>query len=342
MSHIKQLITLSKTAAHRPDWVQGPGGNTSVKLDDGTMLIKASGCLLKEVDETNAWTRVNTAAILQVLRAEDIQPGDPAAMERINDAILASVIETAQQGLKPSMETAFHCLYPKYVLHTHNMWANILLCSDGFDMLENCFTGDEDYTISLLKDYYTPGAELSWWLGQLYRFEEAMPQVTLMPNHGIIIAAGTMEAVTAIHDDVQFRLLRYLRLSEKDYPVYQLDYHEGRYAIICDELKSWLLEYDADFIFEEYLFPDQIIYLNGADFSTMDDEAKIFFDRFTDTFYIKAAEKEAATIAELIIAVTFLYHQIKQRQLEPLTINFEIAKLRGLDSEQHRVSQLKK
>ena len=43
----KQLLAdfsrLSKTAGARADYVQGGGGNTSVKLSGGLMAIKASG-----------------------------------------------------------------------------------------------------------------------------------------------------------------------------------------------------------------------------------------------------------------------------------------------------------
>ena len=40
---------LSQTAGARADYVQGGGGNTSVKLADGLMAIKASGYCLKDI-----------------------------------------------------------------------------------------------------------------------------------------------------------------------------------------------------------------------------------------------------------------------------------------------------
>ena len=41
---------ISKTAGTRADYVQGGGGNTSVKLNDGLMAIKASGFCLSDIE----------------------------------------------------------------------------------------------------------------------------------------------------------------------------------------------------------------------------------------------------------------------------------------------------
>ena len=40
---------LSNRIGARPDYVQGGGGNTSVKLDGGLMAVKASGFRLSDV-----------------------------------------------------------------------------------------------------------------------------------------------------------------------------------------------------------------------------------------------------------------------------------------------------
>ena len=51
-----QLIEISRAVGADPDWVQGGGGNTSVKSPDGKrMFIKASGTALSEMDELRGW-----------------------------------------------------------------------------------------------------------------------------------------------------------------------------------------------------------------------------------------------------------------------------------------------
>ena len=59
MSDLSDLVSLSREAGSRVDYVQAGGGNTSVKLDDGYMAIKASGYLLKEMTESYGFVAVD-------------------------------------------------------------------------------------------------------------------------------------------------------------------------------------------------------------------------------------------------------------------------------------------
>ena len=64
MIEIENFIKLSKYAGERFDLVQAAGGNSSVKLKNNEMLIKASGFLLSDLDKNNGYSRVNTKKIL--------------------------------------------------------------------------------------------------------------------------------------------------------------------------------------------------------------------------------------------------------------------------------------
>ena len=58
------MIDISQYAGSRTDYTQGGGGNTSVKNDkEGLMLIKASGCRLKDINETIAFVAVDKKKI---------------------------------------------------------------------------------------------------------------------------------------------------------------------------------------------------------------------------------------------------------------------------------------
>ena len=52
---LEQFSRMSKTSGSRADYVQGGGGNTSVKLDDTLMAIKASGFCLKDIEIDKAY-----------------------------------------------------------------------------------------------------------------------------------------------------------------------------------------------------------------------------------------------------------------------------------------------
>ena len=48
---LEAFAKVSGIAGARADYVQGGGGNTSVKLADGLMAIKASGFCLKDIEK---------------------------------------------------------------------------------------------------------------------------------------------------------------------------------------------------------------------------------------------------------------------------------------------------
>ena len=50
-AEIKDLIKVSHYAAASKAYIQGGGGNTSVKLDDRQMAVKASGCKLSDMND---------------------------------------------------------------------------------------------------------------------------------------------------------------------------------------------------------------------------------------------------------------------------------------------------
>ena len=54
-ARLSEFSRVSKTVGARADYVQGGGGNTSVKLDGGLMAIKASGFCLKDIEVDKAY-----------------------------------------------------------------------------------------------------------------------------------------------------------------------------------------------------------------------------------------------------------------------------------------------
>ncbi|NMA66786.1 MAG: class II aldolase/adducin family protein, partial [Clostridiaceae bacterium] len=55
----KELEAISQYAGKRIDYVQGGGGNTSVKLNDEFMAVKASGYKLSQITENEGYVVVN-------------------------------------------------------------------------------------------------------------------------------------------------------------------------------------------------------------------------------------------------------------------------------------------
>ena len=69
---LAELLEISHAIGSKSDYVQGGGGNTSVKSADGrTMAIKASGTTLGQMSETAGWAELDLAKVLSFFdRAE--------------------------------------------------------------------------------------------------------------------------------------------------------------------------------------------------------------------------------------------------------------------------------
>ncbi|MBL9110411.1 MAG: class II aldolase/adducin family protein [Myxococcales bacterium] len=94
-----------------PDWVQGPGGNVSVK--EGDMLhVKASGKRLRDMGKPGSIATVPLADARAALE------GDKEAEAR-----------TFARTPRPSLETYFHAIGAKVVIHTHAVGAMLVACS---------------------------------------------------------------------------------------------------------------------------------------------------------------------------------------------------------------------
>jgi len=145
-------------------WVQGAGGNVSVK-QGGDLYVKASGTLLAEVHESR---NVAVAPLELVTRGfED------AGAER----------ELFDRSPRPSMETWFHALPFPVVAHTHPAAVLALACSDRSAPV---FPGVT--TVDL--EYVRPGKELA------IAMFEALPAgcaevVFLLRNHGLVVGAAS-------------------------------------------------------------------------------------------------------------------------------------------------------
>ncbi len=334
---IQNFIKLSSYVAHQIDVVQGAGGNSSFKFNDGEMLIKASGMLLKEIETNEAYVQLTTTKIVELIKRDNFDVNNSEHIQQLNE----TVIKNSTGVLKPSMETSFHCLYHKYVLHTHNVFANVFLCSDHFEILDNCFEDEEAYTVEMLKDYHTPGSELSWHIYNQFRFKESFPNVTFLPNHGVIYSHNDFDELLKIYDDVQKRLLGLLQFNIKEYPTFLLNAEKEKLIVNCNFLFKIWENVDWKIILSDLLFPDQAIYINENLMSDVDKSATIFIDFENKELIINTKQREAEGIVETIIAYFFINDLIVKNKFEPLTINYDFDKLRNMSSELYRKAQFK-
>ena len=224
--HLRELAKISKQIGENPAYVQGGGGNTSVKFGDKQMAVKSSGLTLKEVTEIDGYSVVDFKAINSYLNNPDEDEND------FTQKIRSFVIETDN---RPSIETGFHALLGIYVIHTHSVYVNVLTCSvEGREILNRLFPQD------VWVDYKTPGKELTIEIKNKIRTSGDECKAVFLQNHGLIVWEKTADQVFNIHEEISNKIRQHLDLIEFD---------------VEEETNQLLNIHDSNI-----LFPDQVIY----------------------------------------------------------------------------------
>ena len=170
-------------------------GNTSIRVDDATFLVKASGCQLSTLGRDDL-VHLRFATLLPLL---DRGPVSEAELSAVYEA--AKVDPSHQR--RPSVEALFHamCLQQpgvQCVAHTHPTAINGLTASRGWpEVLQGRMFPDEAVVLgpdSVFVPYVDPGVVLARAIRDglaAYRARHnATAKTVYMQNHGLI-ALGT-------------------------------------------------------------------------------------------------------------------------------------------------------
>ena len=182
------MVEVARRFGEDVEFSRAGGGNASAKAD-GVLYIKPSGIPLADLS-ADVLVPLDIAPLLALLESGEM-PGEPGADPVMRVARQARLAEAG--GRRPSVELLFHALLPeRIVLHTHPVVLNALTCSrDGGALAARLF-GDR----ALWIPYTNPGLPLARAIaGARTAFEARTgapaPHITLMQNHGIIVAGDT-------------------------------------------------------------------------------------------------------------------------------------------------------
>ena len=340
--HANSLMAFSrfsKQLGARYDYVQGGGGNTSVKLDARLMAVKASGYCLEDIRPDKAYAVVDYAALRRFYIENE--PGQYPDVE----AAGAAASKASQQAidgldtLRPSVEAGFHSLLCTYVGHTHSVYANLAACcKEAGEVLSDALAGAE-YT-SALVSYINPGAGLTFAIRDTLRRAKAetggQPAVLLLQNHGVIVHDDSDLRCLQIHEDMNIRLAGAFGLEQGAFPTPAVsEAGDGLFASATPWLQSRLKgdTYPDDFLLNDPLYPDQMVFFKG----TLGETARI--DRRTGITHYRLPQKTALTLEQTLCAVTFIIETIRRRKLTLVTMG-EAAKgfIGSWESEKYRKS----
>ena len=317
---MEAFVKLSKIGGSRADYVQGGGGNTSVKLKNGQMAIKASGYCLKDIELNNGYAVLDSNALRKFYREnnpEDFDDCEAAGAQCAKDNI--QIIEGLPQ-LRPSVEAGFHSILKTYVLHTHSVFANLAACTvGGRDVAKNAFRY-APYTWGWV-EYQDPGAKLAFAIrDELDRVEKEtgrVPSVIIMQNHGIIVHDDDAVSCLAIHADANVRLASHYGLAENAFPRVTVDELAGGvFRASTPYLKEHLKDciYTQDQLYYEALYPDQMVFLVGTYYQDKDaiDEGQAVSSTKTGELLMRMVRQKALTLAETLTAVFFIIEHVQK------------------------------
>ena len=344
---LADFTKMSRTAGARADYVQGGGGNTSVKLADGLMAIKASGYCLKDIDVDKAYAVMDAKTLRDFYynnepsRLEDVEKqGSSCAKEN------TKTIE-GLAALRPSVEAGFHSILKTFVLHTHSVYANLAACSESCcDIAKVAFEG-ADYTWGWVP-YTDPGANLTFAIrDELRRVEKEtgkLPSVILMQNHGIIVHDDDADVCLAIHADANERLAKKFGLTGDSFPATAVEeMAAGIYAAAAPYLRQQLQSgvHTQKSLLEEPLYPDQMVFLVDTFFMDAEElaDGQCVASSKTGQMLMKMPQKKAQTLVETLSAVFFIMENIKKAGYTVSTMG-EAAKqfIANWESEKYRKS----
>ena len=198
MNSLASLVKLTRALGEPAmDYVIIGEGNTSMRLDDESFMVKASGKQMHGIDE-NGFARLRLGPVLAML--ED-PPRTLSEQKRITQAAIfpPDASERTERALSPSIEASFHAMLlhecgRAYIGHTHPTAINQVMCSQyATDFALQRRFPDEVVLCgpqSALVPYADPGLALALVMRQrvvaYMQSQGEAPKLILLENHGMI------------------------------------------------------------------------------------------------------------------------------------------------------------
>lgn len=317
-------------------WVQGPGGNVSVKTDAGTLLVKASGKRLVDVGNDDGHAAVPMGLVTRAL------DGDAEA-----DAAMFA------HRPRPSLEAYFHALGPRFVVHTHALGALLHACALDTE-------GDDLGGLLHQLPYLRPGRGVALAVRGVVNAETREAAV-LLRSHGLIVYAESAEralALTQAIDEAARKRFGALPLIEDELARVRTagsDVVDTASGLIVRRLAMRAFDAKTEGAPPRYLFPDAVVCgtvvtvpsipaddrallalaIQAA--ASLGGRAGVVADEQGARFaFAKSAEQLAQTI-ELLAAHEWVEGALQARALCNYLPDDEPALLVSMPSEQYRI-----
>ena len=201
MNGVQDLINISQYYGKDSRFVIAGGGNTSYKTAD-RLWVKASGSALATITEDGF--AVLDRQKLQVLSERQYSENTAEREEQVKNDLAAACIS---QGKRPSVETSMHnVINYAFVVHLHPTAVNGLMCAQNAESDLKKLFGEK----ALYIPYTDPGYVLFKKVEDSIKAHRAAfgeePSVIWLQNHGIFVAADSIEEIKTQYDAILAKL----------------------------------------------------------------------------------------------------------------------------------------
>ena len=197
MKEIQQLIEISQFYGRDSRFVIAGGGNTSYKNEE-KIWVKASGSSLAAI--TKEGFAVLDRAKLNLMSDKVYSTNAAEREEQVKNDLAGATIT---KGKRPSVETSMHNVIDfAFVVHMHPTLVNGLMCAKNAQAdLQKLFGAKTLYI-----EYTDPGYVLFKKVEdaiKAFRAEDgAEPAVIWLQNHGIFVAANSIEEIKVLYNKI--------------------------------------------------------------------------------------------------------------------------------------------
>jgi len=321
-----ELIKISNAVGKDSSLVQGGGGNTSVKTDDGKyMYIKASGTALKDMNTKRGWRRMRLEPVLSIIKDKSLAKMEVHKREtEVVNRLLLACDDDVTCVARPSVEAHLHAFLDKCVIHLHPSSAGAFAnAKNGKAELEKFFNKFEIRKLKieiflppLWVPYVNPGLTLAKKIAQLVddyqrRFGKK-PAILFLEKHGLLISADSADtALRLVHEVINLcnSKLSHPKASITNYQLPITNQQQINNVKRCirkaffeatgqkcaisyfydDAIAAFLKRKDAKKLLSGVITPDELVYANGPPLWVDKCEPKKITQRLTSQ--IKAGEK---------------------------------------------------
>ena len=197
---LADLIKISNVTGRDATLVQAGGGNTSAKTADRKyMYIKASGTALKDMSIKKGWRKLRLDVALTIIEDKLIAMlGTQAREIEVKNRLLLACDDKIRGQARPSLESHFHALLDKCVVHLHPQAVLAYTCAkNGREKLQKLFKNEK------FPPVWVPYVGLGYMLAKKIKTITSNyknrygrnPAIIFLQNHGLAVTANSAGAV---------------------------------------------------------------------------------------------------------------------------------------------------